>query len=125
MKIYLFLNSNDSKEYHLNTNTDFITELPEDLEGSFICGLSEVDFTTTKHEDIYIYTDIVEGTCVQNNKLPVLRIAKKASVFDKVYYFKVKQTRIPRLKVYIRNKDGEKPNLTGPTRCTLILKHVG
>ncbi len=122
---YLFLNSEDSKDFHSNKNTEFIIELPDALEGKFTCALTEIKFENTTTEDLYIYCDIIEDSYVNNSFLPLLRIVTESTKFHTLYYLKVKQSRIPRIKVSIKTREGKAPTLTGNTTCTLALKHVG
>ena len=123
---YYFLNSEDSKNIHpLNRNTDFIVELPDKLEGAKSCALSEIKFQNSTNEDLYVFCDIIEYNYIKNNFLPILRTVTESTAFNNQYFIKIKQQSISRIRVYIRNADGEEPTLTGPTTCTLIFKHVG
>ena len=121
---YLFLNSEDSKDFHTNTNTEFTIELPDAIEGKFVCALSEIKFENTPAEDLCVYCDIIEDSYINNSFLPLLRIVTESTKFHNLYYFRVKQARIPRIKISIKTRAGATPTLTGNTTCTLALKHV-
>jgi len=122
---YLFLSSEDSKLIHSNTNSDFTIELPTALEGKFTCGVTQIKINNTTKEDLCVYCDIIEESYINDSLLPLLRVIKRSNTFNPVYYFNVKQIRIPRIKIWIRTRSGSKPQLTGKTSLTLALKNVG
>ena len=123
---YYFLSSNDSTNiYPDNKNSNFTMDLPQKIEGKYECALTEIRFNNPTAEELYVYCDIIEHNYVRNKFLPILRRVTDSTNFHKLYFFKVKQNRISKIRIYIRNSEDREPSLTGITTCTLAIKHVG
>lgn len=136
MSYFFMINSSDCKNIHsFNMPTDFITELPQELElsGDWDCALTEIgfinclDFLDTIQE-IYIFCDICEDVFVRNQQLPILRriqfFEKKESFnFSVPYYIKVIRNRIKRIRIYITDENFQIISFSsGYSFCTLHLK---
>ena len=123
---YLFLDSEDSKSMHAdNTAFDFVIELPQDLNlvGYWDCALTEISYSQPT-TDLYIYCNIINYSYENDSYKPILRIVNGSDIFEKLYFIPITQQSIPRIHIYIRDKQGNTPSDSGQElRCTLALKH--
>ena len=124
---YLFLSSEDSTSTHpSNSMFDFTIEFPQplELEGKWECALTEIVYSDSINGDLYVYCDICAYSYVSDSYKPLLRIVDGSDIFEKQYFIPVTQQVVPRLRLYIRDKQGNIPSVDEETlRCTLALKH--
>ena len=111
--VYLFVNADDSKRLHsFNTLTDFVVELPNDIDVSkHELGLSEWIITGYKGP-IYIYCDLLdsEDIVVHGKHLPLLRYIPKPlkgeikrGEIQNIYWMKTSagQSSVKRFRIYL------------------------
>ena len=122
---HIFISSLDSLEYSPdNTTYDFTVTLPEPIIGRYKVALTEISYPT-HFEDLYIFCDIVEQSYLQDKSLPLLRIVTGMGELNHLYYFNVTRQVIQRLRVYILDKNLEKPfEDCGPIRMTLVFETI-
>lgn len=124
--MYLFLSSRDSTDFHSeNYAWDFTVDLVQCLNtrGNWQCALTEIEFDKGFSGDLYVYSDICTGSSVREHSLPILRIVKKSAIFRRPYYMEVSRDFIQRVRVYIRDKNGNIPTFVSKElRCSLHLR---
>lgn len=136
MTVYLFLNSNDSTNFHpSNKPDDFIVSLPKPyvLDGCWECGLLEMNMQLSN--DIYlsrvhVCCDIIEDSYVRNNMLPILRsqeLTPKQSLMQITYvqpfYLSVSKQEIRSIRIFIRNDQLQAiPSKIQRLSCVLCLR---
>ena len=122
---YLYLSSNDSLDYYPTNNPfDFTVNLPYSLSGQFVVALAEVHYTSHE-EELFIFCDLCEDSYIKDNSLPILRTVSNIGEFSNLYFHTVTRKSIQRIRIYITNKNLDKPSYDiGPVRCLLILKEI-
>ena len=131
--LYFFLSSSDSLLFHPDNNSyNFIIELPEriHLEGEWVIGLCDFYHSSNLIETIFVLCDICDNSYIGDSLKPILRIIYPNNNqiyfnYKEIYYVKVKNYCLNRLKVYIRDEHFKIPSsITGTTRLTLHLKKI-
>ena len=121
--LYLFLSSDDSKNYHPdNVGHTFTVELPArvKLGGTWEVAICDIHTQDPLSETVYLYSDISEYNYIKNSLEPVLRM-----IFPVRYYVLVRPKTLGRIKVYIRDRAKNIPNtLSERVELTLHLKRL-
>ena len=120
----LYISSSDFKDLYPNNKPNAFTfELQEPLkcDADFVCGLTEINYTSQNNEFIYIYCDIISYSVIGDKKLPILRITNESQVFTNPYFISLKQYFIKRINIKIFDKSGGLADLTGDTMCVLVI----
>ena len=137
-QFFLHLSSEDSKEIHpKNSASSFVVQLPETkyLEGQWMCALCQVQLNyeaSGAHKNIYICSDLCEGTIVGTRKFSLLRQVtlkgRKSSnpvlkEFFNLFYIKVKKEEFSSVAIHIKDRTGSDVSfLTGELNCVLHFK---
>ena len=129
---YLFLSSDDSKNYHPdNVGHMFTIELPErvKLEGTWEVAICDIHTEDPLSETVYLYSDISEYNYIKNSLKPVLRMIFPSNInhmiFPVRYYVLIRPKTLGRIKVYIRDRAKNIPNsLSERVELTLHLKRL-
>ena len=127
---YLFISSNDSKNFHLeNKSHTFTIELPEriELEDEWEVALVDLCTKNALDKNLYIYSDIADYSYVKSSLEPILRIiyptVNSINYFSERYYIRVRQKTLGRIFLYIRDSEGQIPlNFDQEVTLTLHLK---
>ena len=112
--MYVYVSSKDSSAEHVdNTNFDYLYELPLelDLEGSWSCALLEIILEKKINTCFYVYCDIVQNSVVHGKMLPILRVIRDTNQYEKPYYVPLVVNSVKRIRIYIKTKDGQTPNI--------------
>ena len=124
---YLYLNSDDSKQYYPNnTPFDFTVKLSDPLElpGKWKLALSEIHFSN-RDVEWYVYCELCESNNVMDYNLPILRRVHNPSIFENLYFLPINSTYVDTLRIYIRNRNHAIPSVDiQRLNCTLILENV-
>ena len=124
---YLYLNSQDSQSTQpLNNAYDFTIDLPQPIihNGKWKCALAEIIFSQSIRQDLYIYCDVCDYSYVRNTYGPILRIVKGSKVYAKPLYIPLKIQYLSRIRIYIRDENGQTPSdPLKQSRCTLLIKY--
>ena len=127
-QFYLFVSSSDSLEYFPdNKPCDFNVKLPQTLEltGTWTCSLRDIKCVTTSDKDLYVYSDFLQDSYVNNKKLPLLQYisgeqGKVVRNFDGSICPRLARRDLSSIHVYIRDSKMNSAPLTGErTTCTL------
>ena len=127
-QFYLFVSSSDSSEYFPdNIACDFKVKLPQMLQlpGTWTCSLRDLKCVTTLDKDLYVFSDIIEDSYVNDKKLPILQYVygkrgKVARNFDGSICPRLARRDLSTIHVYIRDSKMNKAPLTAQcTTCTL------
>ena len=115
--IYLFLSSDDSKNYHPdNVAHSFTVELPErvNLDGNWMIALCDIYTEDLITETLYLYSDICDYSYIKNSLEPVLRMIfpsnNHGQYFSEKYYIPIRAKTLGRIKVYIRDRSMNVPD---------------
>lgn len=139
MKMHLFLSSKaafdvfklkdftDFSKEEEYSPFDFVVDIPGGLDfsqGEWEVALLEVHTDTGNQptEDLYVYTDIVPyENFVLDSFRPLLRVVRqKGEVGNPIYVPVQSHSKWDRIRIYIRNKQGNVPSLSiGDLSCTL------
>jgi hypothetical protein len=124
---YLFLSSSDSKHIHKNNKWyDFTVEFSDmiDFQGHWECALAEIFFDADVAENLFIYCDICDYSYVGSKLLPTLRLINhKALEFVNLFFIKVNNPEVNRIRIYLRDKNNNIPSLeVTEVNCTLVFK---
>ena len=131
-EFYLFLSSDDSKEYFPdNAPSMFTVKLPQTLElkeGNWFCILLELSCKLKTPADLYVFCDGVQDSYVRDRKLPVLQHLPKTKDnlvkerFGPTVALPVSRHVFNTLTVYIKGADMVAPSfMNQPLTCTLRL----
>ena len=98
------------------------------LEGEWVIGLSDFYHSSNLTETVFVLCDICDNSYIADTLKPVLRVIypntdQNYFNYKEIYYIKVKNHCLNRLRVYIRGENFKfPPSTTGTTRLTLHLK---
>jgi len=137
-QFHLYLSSEDSKDlYPNNKPSSFVVQLPKTicLKGMWMCALCEVQYNheaARSHENIYICSDLCEGSIVGKRMFPVLRQVftkgKKSrrltqEQYSQLYYVKVTKEEFNTITIHIKDRNGDEVSfLTQELNCILHFK---
>ena len=100
------------------------------LEGEWVIGLCDVYHSSNLIETIFVLCDICDNSYIGDSLKPILRMIYPNNNqiyynYKEIYYVKVKNYCLNRLKVYIRDEHFKIPSsITGTTRLMLHLKKI-
>lgn len=130
--MYLFLSSGDFKNvFPHNLPYDFTCILSKpvrtDNRHILFAALTEIDWENEENEnkeDLYVYCSVLNhDTLINESYLPLLRIVSEPIVISLPYYMKLTPEYFNRIRIYIRLKNGEIPQLKlNNLRCCLHIK---
>lgn len=124
--MFLFLSSDTCTNIHPSNNPwEFTIDLPKllNVSGDWGCALTEIQYDGGNSEDLYVFCDICEFSCVNGALLPLLRVVNSPALFHTPYFIPISRDQVSQLCIYIRNKHLETPSFPVRTlRCTLQLQ---
>jgi len=124
--MYFFLSPEDSRDSFPNNNEwDFTTILPKQtyLPGKWLCALTEIYYSESITEDLYVFCDLCEDSVVKSTSLPVLKIVCASGLIFSPYFMKVTRSELTQVRIYIRNTHMKAPSVRSEQlRCTLVIK---
>ena len=125
--MYVFVVSNDSILAHpQNTKAEFISELPRTLSfsGNWECALVDCYIDPALIvQDLIIYTDIVQNSCVHGELIPILNIISASGNIVNPYYIPLSQYSINRIIFKILNREGKKIPVSHTINNTRFVLH--
>jgi len=127
--VYLYLSSDDSKQYFPNNKTDdFTVKLPENykLPGCWEVALTEIHYpeVTPEGHVLSVLSDICEESVSGGGKAPVLRkIYKVSEVWNQLYYVPVRSKEIDSIRIFIKESQGRGVSFAnGTLHCALHIR---
>jgi hypothetical protein len=126
---YIFLSSTDSKDINVNnTWYDFTVEFTGllNLSGVWELALAEIQLNGHVEEHLDIYCDLCEYSYVGGKPYPILRrINYEINEFANLYFMRISNREINRIRIYIRDKNQDIPSVSIlDCNCTLVFKKL-
>ena len=127
--MYVFLRSDDSISLYPNNNSsDFVCELSRLLllPGIWECALVDCRIgSLLNREELTVYCDIVENSCVDSNFIPILNIISKSGSPPNPYYIPISRQAVKRIRFKLLDNAGnifDSSKITDSSRFILHLR---
>lgn len=110
MRVYV--SSSDSKHiYPTNKATNFRVQLPQHIEGSWMCGVAYCLLPFRPDTPVFITCDFIESTILGGQFQPVLCVVtSKSKEYQHIDYVRVKSKQLNSLCVKLVDREGKVVN---------------